>query len=242
MRTVVRYSEAFKMEVMRGLETGRRESIGAARRAYGIRGSITANPTDTVVRGNAAYNLASNSVFIVNTNCTILNLTIRHGKATYGGGISCSALATYIVVSNNAYLTIMGNTTNAADTIVQASNDYNIASTRVFDVRTNCVIRNMTVHYGRLTSSASGAGILASGMTVVSNCIVTRNVYSGTGSGGDIYSSNSIMIFDSLISRNVDSGKRGEIGSQCNGVSIVVCNSMIMGNASTTHLAVGCMV
>ena len=41
MRDVVRYSEAFKLQVVRELEQGRFGSISEARRAYGVRGSVT---------------------------------------------------------------------------------------------------------------------------------------------------------------------------------------------------------
>jgi transposase len=37
----MRYSEAFKLQVVRELETGKFESIGAAQRAYGVNGSET---------------------------------------------------------------------------------------------------------------------------------------------------------------------------------------------------------
>lgn len=40
-RTVVRYSEAFKLQVLRELEEGRFGSRSAAGRAYGIRGNTT---------------------------------------------------------------------------------------------------------------------------------------------------------------------------------------------------------
>jgi transposase len=40
-RTFVRYSEAFKLQVVRDLEQGRFESAGAAGRAYGIKGADT---------------------------------------------------------------------------------------------------------------------------------------------------------------------------------------------------------
>jgi transposase-like protein len=41
MRTSVRYSEAFKLQVLREIEEGRFETRGAAYRAYGIRGQGT---------------------------------------------------------------------------------------------------------------------------------------------------------------------------------------------------------
>lgn len=41
MGTAVRYSEAFKLQVLRELEEGRFSSRGAATRTYGIRGSGT---------------------------------------------------------------------------------------------------------------------------------------------------------------------------------------------------------
>ena len=41
MKTVVRYSESFKLQVLRKLEGGRFESLSAAMRAYGIRGQAT---------------------------------------------------------------------------------------------------------------------------------------------------------------------------------------------------------
>ncbi len=41
MRTTIRYSEAFKFQVLRELETGRFATIGEARRAYGIKGRAT---------------------------------------------------------------------------------------------------------------------------------------------------------------------------------------------------------
>ena len=41
MRTVVRYSEAFKRQVVSELERGKHPSFESARRAYGIRGSTT---------------------------------------------------------------------------------------------------------------------------------------------------------------------------------------------------------
>jgi transposase-like protein len=41
MRSVVRYSEAFKLQVVRELEQGRFGSVAEARRAYGVRGSAT---------------------------------------------------------------------------------------------------------------------------------------------------------------------------------------------------------
>ena len=41
MKSAIRYSEAFKLQVVRELETGRFESPGAARRAYGVKGSGT---------------------------------------------------------------------------------------------------------------------------------------------------------------------------------------------------------
>jgi transposase-like protein len=41
MRDVVRYSEAFKLQVVRELEQGRFGSVAEARRAYGVRGSAT---------------------------------------------------------------------------------------------------------------------------------------------------------------------------------------------------------
>lgn len=40
-RTEIRYSEAFKLQVVRELEQGRFESAGAAGRAYGVNGSET---------------------------------------------------------------------------------------------------------------------------------------------------------------------------------------------------------
>jgi transposase len=40
-KAVMRYSEAFKLQVVRELETGKFESIGAAQRAYGVNGSET---------------------------------------------------------------------------------------------------------------------------------------------------------------------------------------------------------
>ena len=41
LRTAVRYSEAFKLQVVRDLEQGRFESAGAAGRAYGVKGAET---------------------------------------------------------------------------------------------------------------------------------------------------------------------------------------------------------
>lgn len=41
MNTVTRYSEAFKRQVVGEIERGKHGSIGAAQRAYGIRGSET---------------------------------------------------------------------------------------------------------------------------------------------------------------------------------------------------------
>lgn len=41
MSTAVRYSEAFKRRVVDEIESGRHVSVSAARRAYGIRGSVT---------------------------------------------------------------------------------------------------------------------------------------------------------------------------------------------------------
>jgi len=41
MRSAIRYSEAFKQQVLRDLDTGRFASIEAAKRAYGIRGQGT---------------------------------------------------------------------------------------------------------------------------------------------------------------------------------------------------------
>lgn len=41
MKTIVRYSEAFKRQVVGEIEDGKHESIDAVRRAYGIGGSIT---------------------------------------------------------------------------------------------------------------------------------------------------------------------------------------------------------
>lgn len=41
MRTSVRYSEAFKRQVVRELEDGKHETVCGASRAYGIRGSET---------------------------------------------------------------------------------------------------------------------------------------------------------------------------------------------------------
>ena len=40
-RQIVRYSEAFKLQVVRELEQGRFENAGAAGRAYGVQGSRT---------------------------------------------------------------------------------------------------------------------------------------------------------------------------------------------------------
>lgn len=41
MRTVIRYSEAFKLQVIRELEAGRFQSAGEAGTAYGIKGTAT---------------------------------------------------------------------------------------------------------------------------------------------------------------------------------------------------------
>lgn len=41
MRSSIRYSEAFKLHVLRDLDTGRFATIEAAKRAYGIRGQGT---------------------------------------------------------------------------------------------------------------------------------------------------------------------------------------------------------
>jgi len=41
MKSVIRYSEAFKLQVVRELEQGRFGSVGEARRAYGVKGSET---------------------------------------------------------------------------------------------------------------------------------------------------------------------------------------------------------
>lgn len=41
MRSAIRYSEAFKLQVVRELEAGRFESPGAAQRAYGVKGNGT---------------------------------------------------------------------------------------------------------------------------------------------------------------------------------------------------------
>ena len=41
MSTALRYSEAFKRQVVGEIERGRHATIGAAQRAYGIKGSVT---------------------------------------------------------------------------------------------------------------------------------------------------------------------------------------------------------
>lgn len=41
MRSVIRYSEAFKLQVIRELESGRFTSMCEASRAYGIKGAMT---------------------------------------------------------------------------------------------------------------------------------------------------------------------------------------------------------
>jgi len=41
METIVRYSEAFKLQVVRELEEGRHRSFHEASEAYGIRGAVT---------------------------------------------------------------------------------------------------------------------------------------------------------------------------------------------------------
>ena len=41
MRSAIRYSEAFKLQVLRELEEGRFSTIGEAKRAYGVRGQGT---------------------------------------------------------------------------------------------------------------------------------------------------------------------------------------------------------
>ena len=41
MKDVIRYSESFKLQVVRSVETGKYPSCGAAREAYGIRGNGT---------------------------------------------------------------------------------------------------------------------------------------------------------------------------------------------------------
>jgi len=41
MKDVIRYSEAFKLQVVREVESGKHPTCGAARSAYGIRGSAT---------------------------------------------------------------------------------------------------------------------------------------------------------------------------------------------------------
>jgi transposase-like protein len=41
MRPVIRYSEAFKLQVVRELEAGRFSSVCEASRAYGIKGAVT---------------------------------------------------------------------------------------------------------------------------------------------------------------------------------------------------------
>jgi len=41
MKLAIRYSEAFKLQVVRELEQGRFGSVGEARRAYGVRGAET---------------------------------------------------------------------------------------------------------------------------------------------------------------------------------------------------------
>ncbi len=41
MNDVIRYSEAFKLQVVRELEEGKLKSVNAAQEAYGIRGSMT---------------------------------------------------------------------------------------------------------------------------------------------------------------------------------------------------------
>ena len=41
MRTVMRYSEAFKLQVLRELEVGRFTSLCEASRSYGIKGAMT---------------------------------------------------------------------------------------------------------------------------------------------------------------------------------------------------------
>lgn len=41
IRANIRYSEAFKLQVVRGIEQGRFESVGAAGRAYGVKGAET---------------------------------------------------------------------------------------------------------------------------------------------------------------------------------------------------------
>ena len=41
MKTTIRYSEAFKRQVVEEIACGRHATVRAARRAYGIRGSVT---------------------------------------------------------------------------------------------------------------------------------------------------------------------------------------------------------
>ena len=40
-KTTIRYSEAFKLQVLRELETGKFSNMAEAQRVYGIRGSVT---------------------------------------------------------------------------------------------------------------------------------------------------------------------------------------------------------
>ncbi len=49
MGATIRYSEAFKQQVLCELEEGKLESIEQARRVYGIRGGGTMNTTSELV-------------------------------------------------------------------------------------------------------------------------------------------------------------------------------------------------
>ncbi len=219
-----------------------------------------AGAATTIVQANAAPNMATNSVFIVNSGVTasISGLTIRHGNPTgFGGGIFAFDSATALVVDSciirantaqsgdgggiwsGALSTTISNSTISGNTAGPAGGNgggglFCRNTSNICTVNNSAITDNTTVN--------SGGGINLNGSTLIlNNSTVSGN--SATINGGGLQINGPTQINYSTVTNNSASGLGGGIRIPTS--SVASKSSIVAGNqagGSTTAATSDCSV
>ena len=168
----------------------------------------------TIVQAHAIEGSASDCVFIISEDitATIKNLTIRHGKRRYGGGIN-----------NNGDLTLENSTVCDNQTYDPNQN----SGGGIFSPGT-MTITNSTISGNSVSGNNRGGGIFATGTLVITNSTITDNSADWGGGAIRIYN---VTLTNCTITNNSS-------GIYTNNNTLTISNTILADNGTTDYYVV----
>lgn len=199
----------------------------------------------TIIQANAVRNAASFEVVTIQSGIVaIMGVTIRHGKATNGGGIVVltqdPVTITNSTISDNdsdfgggVFVNTSGQLTITGSTLDGNSAGDGLGGGIFVNTSGQLTITNSTIS-GNLAGTGSGGGIYLNSGATLSATGSTISGNTAAGGGGLFNAGTSATITDSTLSNNSATGASSGGGAVFNntGASLDITNSTISGNSA----------